>query len=336
MNTHLKSLTCAVALLMLIAVYPSERASAGIGEVEKSLTTGDTSAEGGTNGKGAGGSSSGVVMAGVLNVRSGAWGTIKGTLKQGAKVDIVSKQGSWYLIKYEGGNAYVHSAYVTTAETPASANDGFVNTPGTYLNVRTGPWGTIIGKLNHGASIETLGKQGDWYKIKYNGREAYIHSDYISKSKVSGGGSAAPSNDGGSSGGGNPSAGFGGRPVSGGRITSDYGPRNLFGHSYHYGIDFGVGTGTPLKALGPGRVVSTGYDYGGGKTIVIKYDNGYTSIYCHCKSASVSPGQRVTAGQNVGQTNNTGAWTTGPHLHFAMKNSSGNYVNPRSVPGVQI
>lgn len=332
MNSYFKSVVCAMALLSLAVFYPFDGASAGIEDVNKSLTQGDTS-----DGKGAGGTSTGVVMASALNIRTAPWGEIKGTFKSGQKLDIVSKEGSWYLVKYNNGTAYVHSAYVSTPDAPASGGDGYVNTPGTYLNVRTGPWGTIIGRFNHGASVELLGKQGDWYKVKYNGREAYIHGDYVSKSPVSSSSSSSASASAApASSGGNPSAGFGGRPVDGGRITSDYGPRNLFGHSYHYGIDFGVGTGTPLKALGPGRVVSTGYDYGGGKTIVIKYDNGYSSVYCHCRDASVSPGTRVSAGQVVGHSNNTGAWTTGPHLHFAMKNASGNYVNPRSVPGVRI
>ena len=335
MNNYFKATACGLIIAALAAFYPGADTFAGIDDVNKSLTGGNTSSEGGTNGMGAGGDSSGVVMAGALNIRSGPWGNIIGTFKQGQKVEIVSKEGSWYKVKHNGGTAFVHSAYISTAAAPASGGDGYVNTPGTDLNVRTGPWGSIIGRFNHGASIEILGKQGDWYKVKYNGREAYVHGDYISKSPVSGGAPAASSNDN-SSNDGNSSAGFGGRPVASGRITSDYGPRNLFGHSYHYGIDFGVPTGTPLKSLGPGRVVSTSYDYGGGKGIVIKYDNGYTSIYYHCRDASVSPGQRVTAGQTVGHSNNTGAWTTGPHLHFAMKNSAGQLVNPRSVPGVRI
>jgi uncharacterized protein YgiM (DUF1202 family) len=337
-NNYIKTLACALLLLSLAVFYPAGSTYAGIEAVNQSLGSGSTAAGGGTDGAGAGGTSSGVVMAGVLNIRSGAWGDIIGTFKQGNKVDIISKEGSWYKVKHNGGEAFVHSAYISTADSPATGGDGYVNTPGSYLNVRTGAWGSIIGRFNHGAAIEILGKQGDWYKVKYNDREAFVHSDYISKTPVrsaapaAAAASAAPA----AASGGNPGAGFGGRPVDGGRITSDYGPRNLFGNNFHHGIDFGVSTGTPLKALGPGTVVSTAYDYGGGKGITIRYDNGYTSVYYHCRDASVSVGQRVSAGQTVGHSNNTGAWTTGPHLHFAMKNSAGQLVNPRSVPGVVI
>ncbi len=335
----LKISACVLLILSMAAFFPVSGIYAAIEDVSQSLSSGEASGSGGTDGMGAGGSSSGVVMAGVLNIRTGPWGSIIGTFKSGSKVEIISKEGSWYKIKHNGGTAYVHSAYIATADVPATGADGYVNTPGSSLNVRTGPWGQIIGGLSHGASVELLGKDGDWYKVKYNGREAYVHGDYISKKPVSSSSSSVASASSGSassSSGGNPSAGFGGRPVSGGRITSDYGPRDLFGHNFHHGIDFGVPTGTPLKALGPGKVVSTAYDYGGGKGILIKYDNGYTSVYYHCRDASVSVGQRVSAGQVVGHSNNTGAWTTGPHLHFAMKNSAGQYVNPRSVPGVVI
>ena len=338
MRVEFKSIGVSLIIGASLFLFGQYCSFAAIEDVSRTLTGGDTSVAATENPAGAGGTSSGVVMADVLNIRSGPWGTIVGTFKQGAKIEIISREGSWYKLNYNGSTAYVHAGYISTESAPASAKDGYVNTPGSYLNVRSGPWGTIIGKLDHGASIEVLGKQGDWYQIKYNGKEAFVHSNYISNTAVASAASSSSASSsavvsGSSS---SSSSGFGGKPVDSTRITSDYGPRDLFGSDFHHGIDFGVPTGTPLKSLGSGTVVSTSYDYGGGKGIIIKYDNGYTSVYYHCRDASVSAGQRVSQGQVVGSSNNTGAWTTGPHLHFAMKNSSGQYVNPRDVPGVTI
>lgn len=66
---------------------------------------------------------------------------------------------------------------------PAANNEeteqiGFVSV-NTRLNVRTGPWGTIIGKLYDGDKLKIVGREGDWLKIRYNGGFAYVHSHYV-------------------------------------------------------------------------------------------------------------------------------------------------------------
>ncbi|HBC74432.1 MAG: hypothetical protein A2008_04980 [Candidatus Wallbacteria bacterium GWC2_49_35] len=47
------------------------------------------------------------------------------------------------------------------------------------LNIRTGPWGEIIGTLQKGTKIEITGKEGEWYKIKFNGKDAYVYADLV-------------------------------------------------------------------------------------------------------------------------------------------------------------
>jgi uncharacterized protein YgiM (DUF1202 family) len=56
----------------------------------------------------------------------------------------------------------------------------------TSLNVRTGPWGKIIGSLYNNNKIKIIGKKGNWYKILHNGKEAYVHSWYVSTEKGTG------------------------------------------------------------------------------------------------------------------------------------------------------
>ena len=47
------------------------------------------------------------------------------------------------------------------------------------LNIRTSPWGDIIGWFHNGDKVKIIGQSGDWYKISHNGKTAYIHSAYV-------------------------------------------------------------------------------------------------------------------------------------------------------------
>ncbi|MBF0406416.1 MAG: C39 family peptidase [Candidatus Riflebacteria bacterium] len=49
----------------------------------------------------------------------------------------------------------------------------------TSLNIRTGPWGKIIGSFHNNDQVQIIGKVGEWYKITWNGKTVYCHSDYI-------------------------------------------------------------------------------------------------------------------------------------------------------------
>lgn len=213
----------------------------------------------------------------------------------------------------------------------------------TSLNIRSGPWGTIIGSLYNGNKVKITGKSGDWYKIDHNGQTAYVHANYVDTPDKKAGNtpvtqpdqsgddtSTPPANDSGASGGGLTAAPC--QPMPG-RVSSEFGWRihpTLKTRKFHNGIDLPVPNGTRLNALGNGTVVAVGYESGGGKYVKVRYDNGYESFYCHLKSYSVKKGQRVSAGQEIAKSDNTGEWTTGPHLHFGLK-KNGEYVNPRSA-----
>ncbi len=68
---------------------------------------------------------------------------------------------------------------ISTASNKAAVSKvGYVNVR-TRLNVRTKPWGKIIGKLYDGDKLKIVGKEGSWYKIEYNGGYAYVHSNYV-------------------------------------------------------------------------------------------------------------------------------------------------------------
>lgn len=110
----------------------------------------------------------------------------------------------------------------------------------------------------------------------------------------------------------------------------------------HTGIDFAAPTGTPIYAAHDGVIVKT-YDnatncYGSCNStqavgIGFRIDNqdGTISMYMHMsKRENLSRGTSVKAGQLLGYVGNTGS-STGPHLHYAMSNSTnGAVLNPRS------
>ena len=49
----------------------------------------------------------------------------------------------------------------------------------TRLNIRATPWGKILGHFQNGDQVQITGRQGDWLKITWNGRQAFVHSKYV-------------------------------------------------------------------------------------------------------------------------------------------------------------
>ncbi|SDP70238.1 LysM domain-containing protein [Streptomyces sp. cf386] len=104
---------------------------------------------------------------------------------------------------------------------------------------------------------------------------------------------------------------------------------SMWSSGYHTGVDFSAATGTPLKAVGAGTVVSAGWGGAYGNQVVIQLADGYYAQYAHLSSLSVSAGQTVTAGQQIGLSGATGN-VTGPHLHFEIRTTPdyGSDVDP--------
>ena len=90
------------------------------------------------------------------------------------------------------------------------------------------------------------------------------------------------------------------------------------GGTYHQGLDISAPTGTPIVAAAPGQVVLASAGYGYGNYVVIRHDNGYETLYAHFSQIYVVQGQWVAQGETIGTVGSTG-WTTGPHLHFEVR-----------------
>ncbi|MDO0910112.1 LysM peptidoglycan-binding domain-containing M23 family metallopeptidase [Streptomyces sp. DT2A-34] len=119
-------------------------------------------------------------------------------------------------------------------------------------------------------------------------------------------------------------------PVAGAAVSTAYKVAgSMWSSGYHTGVDFVTPTGTALKAVGAGTVVSAGWGGAYGNQVVIQLADGYYAQYAHLSSLSVSAGQTVTAGQQIGFSGATGN-VTGPHLHFEIRTTPdyGSDVDP--------
>ncbi|WP_217145590.1 transglycosylase family protein [Streptomyces sp. AC627_RSS907] len=91
---------------------------------------------------------------------------------------------------------------------------------------------------------------------------------------------------------------------------------------YHTGVDFPVPTGTSVKSVAAGRVISAGWGGSYGYQVVVRHDDGRYSQYAHLSAISVKDGQSVVTGQRIGRSGSTGN-STGPHLHFEVRTGPG-------------
>lgn len=128
------------------------------------------------------------------------------------------------------------------------------------------------------------------------------------------------------------------------KIVSWYGNREApdttygKGSSFHEGVDIGGPNGQNLdgeiaNSIGDGTVVDVGFDqYGYGNYVVVDYGNGYQALYGHLRKPSVSTGQKVNAGEEIGIIGGTGN-VEAPHLHLKMT-KDGQNIDPLTViPG---
>lgn len=111
-------------------------------------------------------------------------------------------------------------------------------------------------------------------------------------------------------------------PVTGARISSSYGER--WGRT-HKGLDLVSGNRT-IKAADAGTVSFAGVQRGYGNVVIVDHNNGYVTYYGHLSRISVSAGQRVGQGTQIGIMGNTGR-STGTHLHFEIR-KNGTAMNP--------
>lgn len=114
-------------------------------------------------------------------------------------------------------------------------------------------------------------------------------------------------------------------PTTSTRYTAWCGDRRVYAYSngksstsLHYGNDYGVPTGTEVRACAEGKVVMAENRISTGWTVVIEHLPGLYSLYYHNSELIVKEGDMVKQGELISKSGATGL-ATGPHLHWEMR-----------------
>lgn len=99
----------------------------------------------------------------------------------------------------------------------------------------------------------------------------------------------------------------------------------------HKGVDYAASRGTPIKAVGKGKVIFKGTKGGYGRVIILQHGSKYSTLYAHMNSynKNVRKGSLVKQGQTIGYVGSSGL-ATGPHLHYEFR-VNGVHRNPLTV-----
>jgi murein DD-endopeptidase MepM/ murein hydrolase activator NlpD len=120
-----------------------------------------------------------------------------------------------------------------------------------------------------------------------------------------------------------------GLPIDG-RLTSLFGSRTnpISGRvELHRGIDISAPSGTNVKATADGVVSFSGWNGGGGNTVVVEHGHAFSTCYAHHSANAVTVGQRIKRGETVGYVGSTGN-ATGSHVHYEIW-QGGRVINPK-------
>ena len=137
---------------------------------------------------------SGVITGEVVNARKGP-GTsyeVVEMLAKGKTVTVLGEESGWYHIQWNDSKGYVKADYLTVGGSASSKAVNATVTGGSVINVRSGP-GTDysrVTRVSEGKRVAILDKDGDWYRVSFDGTTGYILSDYVA---ADGGGTPAGS-----------------------------------------------------------------------------------------------------------------------------------------------
>ena len=101
------------------------------------------------------------------------------------------------------------------------------------------------------------------------------------------------------------------------------------GEETHPGIDIAVPIGNVVRAAGGGIVLQTGAQEEYGNFVLLEHPEGYQSMYGHLSRILAVQGMRVSAGEVIALSGNTGR-SSAPHLHFEIRHN-GSSIDPGTM-----
>ncbi|WP_237981383.1 SH3 domain-containing protein [Bacillus thuringiensis] len=278
-----------------------------------------------------------IVDATSLRVRTGPAinHSVIGGVLNGQTLQVTGVENGWLKIKHNGRTGYVSSEYVNfikggTPSIPETSNPSTGATVGDYyvnvnmLNVRSGAGANhgVIGALSKGIKVQVLFEQNGWLKINYNGKNGYVSSKFLSKTSETDAEKQRQSQEV------NKTNDF--IQPAPGRYTSRFEKR---GGQMHHGLDIAASGTVPVVAAAEGVITRSYYSTSYGNVVFISHninEQTYTTVYAHLKSRSVSPGQKVKQGQQLGIMGNTGQ-SEGQHLHFEIHKGEWNAQKSNAI-----
>lgn len=112
------------------------------------------------------------------------------------------------------------------------------------------------------------------------------------------------------------------KPVTGGLVS------RAFIKGKHEALDISAKKGTPILASAKGVVQNIYFDEFLGNVIEVNHGGEYVTQYAHCETIIAQKNTKVERGDPIATVGNTGKESTGPHLHFVIKNKEGITLNP--------
>ncbi|HEY0694299.1 MAG TPA: M23 family metallopeptidase [Kribbella sp.] len=116
-------------------------------------------------------------------------------------------------------------------------------------------------------------------------------------------------------------------PVHAYTLTARFGQAGGRWSHFHTGLDFAAPIGTPIQSVMAGRVIFAAFAGAYGRQVQVRHYDGTVTSYSHMSAFSVSVGQAVRAGGQVGAVGVTGN-TTGPHVHLEVRPGGGAPIDP--------
>jgi murein DD-endopeptidase MepM/ murein hydrolase activator NlpD len=116
-------------------------------------------------------------------------------------------------------------------------------------------------------------------------------------------------------------------PVSGYQLTARFGQGGSRWATFHTGLDFAAPIGTPIHSVQAGKVIFAAFAGAYGRQVQVRHADGTVTSYSHMSEFTVSVGDVVPVGGQVGAIGVTGN-TTGPHVHFEVRPHDGAPIDP--------